>query len=328
MRRSLCTAAVFAASVWVSPVRAQSPESKQIAARTEVHPVSTLTLSDEQFLKGEGGGRPVTVAGTLRIAQGAGRLPVVVMLHGSSGIGGGTEVWSNDFLAMGISTFALDSFTGRGLTSLNSDQSQLGRLNAILDAYRALEILARHPRVDPTRIALIGFSRGGQATLYAGLKRFNQAWNRSGVEFAATIPFYPDCATTYVADTEIAERPVHIFHGALDDYNAVAPCRAYVERVKSAGRSIELTEYANAPHVFDNPFGSLTPSVLKDAQTVRHCAIREEPAGKLINAVTKEPWTYKDPCVELNPHIGYDPVAAHAARQSVRELLKAVFKLN
>jgi dienelactone hydrolase len=74
----------------------------------------------------------------------------------------------------------------------------------IIDIYRALDILARHPRVDPDRIVLMGFSRGGQAALYAGLDRFNKLWNKSGVQFAGYIPFHPDCSTRYATDTEVA----------------------------------------------------------------------------------------------------------------------------
>src|SRR5258708_613562 len=44
--------------------------SKQIAARTELHQIQTLTLSDQQFLNGDTGGKPVTITGQLRIAQG------------------------------------------------------------------------------------------------------------------------------------------------------------------------------------------------------------------------------------------------------------------
>jgi dienelactone hydrolase len=73
--------------------------------------------------------------------------------------------------ARGISTFALDGFTGRGPTSVNTDQSLLSRTNLILDIYRALGVLAKHPRVNPERVAVMGFSRGGQAALYASLKR-------------------------------------------------------------------------------------------------------------------------------------------------------------
>ena len=107
---------------------------------------------------------------------------------------------------MGISTFVIDGFTGRGLTVVGPNQALLGRLNLIVDIYRALEILAKHPRVDPDRIVLMGFSRGGQAALYASLDRFDRLWNKSGRRFAAYIPFYPDCSTSYVGDTEVADR--------------------------------------------------------------------------------------------------------------------------
>jgi hypothetical protein len=38
---------------------------------------------------------------------------------------------------MGISTFAMDSFAGRGIVSTVVDQRQLGRLNMIVDLYRS-----------------------------------------------------------------------------------------------------------------------------------------------------------------------------------------------
>jgi dienelactone hydrolase len=105
--------------------------------------------------------------------------------------------------------------------SVNQDQAKLGRLNFILDIYGALEILAKHPRVDPERIVLLGFSRGGQGALYASLQRFHKMWNKSGAQFAGYIAFYPDCATTYAADTDVVDRPIRILHGTPDDYNPV-----------------------------------------------------------------------------------------------------------
>ena len=187
-----------------------------------------MTLSDAQFLTGDANGKGATTTGEFRIAAGSGRLPVVILQHGSGGLGANVELWAREFDAMGVSTFALDGFTGRALTQVNTDQSLLSRLDCILDIYRALDILAKHPRVDPQRIALMGFSRGGQAALYASLKRFKGMWNRSGVEFAAYIPFYPDCATTYISDTDVADRPIRIFGGTPDDYNPIVRCKAYV----------------------------------------------------------------------------------------------------
>lgn len=306
---------------------AQPIDTRNIAPRTELHPIPSLTLSDEQFLKGDAGGKPVTVSGQFRIAPGQGRLPVVVLVHGSSGIGSNIDMWAREFQDMGVSSFAIDGFTGRGLVTVGQDQSQLGRLNLALDAYRALEILAKHPRVDPQRIVLMGFSRGGQATLYAAVKRFHQMWNKSGIEFAAYIPFYPDCSTTYQSDTALADKPVHILHGTPDDYNPVASCKGYMARLASAGRTIQLTEYPNAQHGFDSPLSPLVATVSKGSQTVRKCTIREEAPGRLVNAATGTVFTYKDACVERDPHVGHDPVATQAAIRDVRAMLKAVLKL-
>jgi dienelactone hydrolase len=316
-------AALLSAAIAL-PIAAQSLDTKSIPTRVELHPIASLTISDEGFLKGDDSGKPVTVTGELRVAQGSGKLPVVVLIHGSSGIGPNIDLWTHDLNAMGISTFAIDGFTGRGLTTVGADQSQLGRLNLIIDAYRALGILARHPRVDPQRIVLMGFSRGGQATLFASVKRFNDTWNKSGARFAAYIPFYADCSTTYRGDLELAG-PVRAFHGAPDDYNPVAPCKAYMERLRAAGQDAQLTEYPNAQHSFDNPIGPLTPVASRNSQTVRNCRIREESVGILVNAGTGERFTYKDACVERDPHTGHDPAATEAARKAVAEFLKTTF---
>jgi dienelactone hydrolase len=318
--------AAFAVSLLALGAAAQ-PTSNDMAARTELHSIDTLTLSDAQFLSGDANGKPTTITGQLRIAKGTGRLPVVVLQHGSGGMAPNVEMWARELNAMGISTFALDGFTGRGLTQVNTNQALLGRLNFILDIYRSLDVLAKHPRVDPQRVALMGFSRGGQAALYASLKRFHKTWNRSGIEFAVYMPFYPDCATTFVSDTDVADRPIRIFGGTPDDYNPIVLCKSYVERLRAAGRDVQLTEYSSAPHAFDNPLGPVPAAAIANAQSVRHCVIREDAAGLLINAQTREPFTYKDPCVELNPHVGYDATATETAKTSIRELLRTVFKL-
>jgi dienelactone hydrolase len=303
-------------------------DTRDFAARTELPPIRTLTLSDQQFLTGDRNGKPATIAGQLRIAQGLGRLPTVVLQHGSVGFGPGIEYWSRQLNAIGISTFALDGFTGRGLEEVNSNQALLGRLNFILDIYLALEILNSHPHVDPRRIAVMGFSRGGQAALYASLERFNAMWNKSGVEFAAYLPFYPDCMTTFIGDTEIANRPIRVFHGALDDYSPASVCKAYVERLRAAGHDVELTVYPNASHGFDNPLGPQPAELRPTAQSVRNCRIAEESGGVLVNLETRQPFSYKDACVARGAHVGHDPAATEAATTAVRTFLKTLFRLD
>jgi dienelactone hydrolase len=299
-----------------------------LVPRTELRPFNSMTVSDQQFLKGEDKGSPVTIAGELRIPRPTGALPVVVLMHGSGGVGPNVGLWVTDLNAMGISSFVIDGFTGRGLTGTSTNQAQLGRLNFILDIYRALEILSKHPRVDPARIALMGFSRGGQAALYASVRRFHQMWNKSGIDFAAYLPFYPDCSTSYLEDSDVSQSPVRIFGGTIDDYNPIARCKPYVQRLKTAGRDVTITEYPNASHAFDSPLLPATPIVAKDAQTVRNCEVREDTPGDLVNAKTGQPFAYTDACVERDPHVGYDPQGTSEARSAVAAILKVTFKLQ
>lgn len=315
------------AGLLAAPFPALAAEApNDIPVRTELHAIQSLTLSDSQFLKGDTAATAVTVTGQLRIPRGAGKLPLVVLMHGSGGMGANIPMWARLFNAMGIATFAIDGFTGRGIEQTSTNQALLGRLNLIHDIYRSLDIVATHRLVDRDRIALMGFSRGGQAALYASLKRFHRMWNKSGIEFAAYIPFYPDCATIFISDTDVADRPIRIFGGSVDDYNPIALCKAYVERLKAAGRDVQVTEYPDANHAFDNPLSTKTIALPK-SQSVRNCKIVEEPAGVLINASTKQPFSYKDACVVNGPHIGADPEASAQAKLAVTGLLRTVFKL-
>jgi dienelactone hydrolase len=209
--------------------------------------------------------------------------------------------------------------------SVSADQAKLGRLNMIADAYRALELLSRHPRIDRERIAVMGFSRGGQAALYSSVRRFQRMHLAEKPGFAAYIAFYPDCHTTFIDGDDIAERPIRILHGAADDYNPPAPCRSYVERLRKAGRDVQMTEYPEAHHVFDSP-AIKVPTQSPQSQTVRRCRLEEAEGGRIVNGATKQTFTYEDPCVERGPTLGYNESAAREAREAVRAFVTAVLK--
>ncbi|SIT47905.1 Alpha/beta hydrolase [Paraburkholderia piptadeniae] len=296
-------------------------------ARMEVIPFESLTLTDQEFLARREDGEHVTIAGELRLPRsGNERFPLVTLLHGSGGVSNYVLDWEQEFLALGVATFVIDSVTARGIISVNDDQSQLGRLAQTEDAYRALALLAKHPRIDSARVMLMGFSRGGQNALYASLTRFQRMHaGAPGAHFAAYVAFYPDCSYTYRDDEDIVSQPVRVFQGTADNYAPVAPCRAYVERLEAKGKDIRLLEYPGASHVFDGR--SFKPPVtLRQAQTMRNCQWEEGDNGQIFNAKTNQPFSYNDPCVERGATIAYDETAATAARQAVAELVAVTLK--
>ena len=318
-------AAALAAAAFSSAL-AQTPPD--LAARVELRTFGSLTLSDAQFLQGDkANAKPVTIAGELRFpanpAPGT-KLPAVIVVHGSGGPSPTTENWARIINRLGVASFMIDSFSGRGLTQVSTDQGAMGRFNMTLDTFRAQELLAAHPRIDPERIAVIGFSRGGTAVLYTAMRRFQKAWAPS-FKTVGTFPFYASCFDHVDEDVDVVG-PIREFHGAADDYASIQQCRDYFKRMKAAGRDVEQFEFPGAHHSYDNVMGKLEPVVSKGAQSQRNCSVREE-KGVLVNQQTKQEFTYKDACVALDPHTAHDPEATAKTVAAVTGELRGLFKL-
>jgi dienelactone hydrolase len=296
--------------------------------RIELHTLQTVTLTGAQFLTGAKEGRPVTLGGELRIPRpGTDRLATVVLIHGSGGVGANVHRWAEELNGIGVSAFILDSFTGRGIVNTAADQSQLSSLAMVVDAFRALDLLAKHRRVDPARIGVMGFSKGGVPALYTSLRRFQRMHGSPGVEFAAYIPFYAPCNTTYFEDEVVSDKPIRLFHGVADDWVPVAPCRQYVERLRRAGKDVKLFEYPDAHHAFDAHLLK-APVKIPQAQTGRRCVLEERSGGQLVNRQTGQPFTLSDPCIELGATVAYNAPAHSAALKDVKEFLTATFKVS
>jgi dienelactone hydrolase len=300
-------------------------------ARLEVLPIASVTITDSDLLAGRDG-KPVSITGNLRVPKSANdKRPAVILLHGSGGIGGvGSTIdeWSKELNQLGIATFAVNSFAGRGIVSTVMDQTKLARLNMVADAYRALDLLAKDPRIDSNRVAVMGFSRGAQSALYSAMNRFSgKLISDSNLRFAAHVVFYADCTTTYLGDTDVTGRPIIILHGLRDNWNAIAPCRTYVGRLKDASKDIKLIEYPDAHHAFDNP-NFRKPIIVKGAPTTRRCQQIESDDHQILNRETQKPFTYKDACVEKDTTVAYNDAASSQAHLVVRDFFKKAFQLK
>jgi dienelactone hydrolase len=307
--------------VWLPPHLACAQN-----VRVELQAFQSVTLSDREFLTGRVSGKPVTLAGVLRLPQSdTAALPAVILLHGSNGISGMEEGWIRVLNDMGVATFMIDSYTGRGITSTVNDQAQLGRLAMIIDAYRALELLARHRGIDPGKIAVMGFSRGGQAALYSSVRRFQHMYLKNpAASFAGHLVFYSPCNTRYLHDEDVAHSPIRIFQGDADDFVALAPCQSYVDRLQKAHADAELTVYPGARHLFDNA-AFKTPLRIPGAQVTRRCTLEEAADGMIIESASRTPFSYGDSCVDRGVTVEYNDAARSKAELAVRELLTGAF---
>lgn len=294
-------------------------------ALDETVSIPSRAISDQEFLREDDtAAAPVTVTGQLTGPDSDTPSPVVILLHGTDGPrSGAANGWRAFLNQNGVTTLRLDSYTGRGLDQASSDQGSFGQFAQIYDVYRAADALADDPRIDASRIVVMGFSRGGNAALYSALTRFQDAFGPQRAEIVAHLPFYPACNFELEGELEVTDAPIRLFHGSEDDWTLVAPCRTYIERLANAGADAVLTEYAGARHGFDNP---ANPALYRDRdnQTSRNCQRREED-GQLLNAATGEPFTYEDACVEYGPSSQYDDAAARAAQAAVVALLAELF---
>ncbi len=301
-------------------------QTRGLTIRTEIHSFDTTTLSDKAFLAGATG-TPARIAGELRLPGDLERYPAVILIHGSGGVTANVDYWARELHTIGVAAFIVDCFTGRGIVETVTDQTRIGSLTMIIDAYRALDHLAQHRNIDPNRIALMGFSKGGFATIYAAMTRFQKTYGPTKAKFAAYIPFYPACGTRYIEDENTVDAPIRIFHGAADDYVAIDPCRKYVARLRAAGRNVELTEFPGANHVFDNPLYMPHVDVVNPL-VAGFCEREERTPGEIVNVATGKPFTWNDPCVRHKATVGYDAAATAKTTELLKDFLRTAFKVE
>ena len=140
------------------------------------------------------------------------------------------DYWPKQFNAVDMAVFTLDMFGPRGVKSTAEDQSQVPFAADTADAFAALKILATHPRIDSQHIAIMGFSRGGIATLRVAVEKIIASQKLpDGLRFAAVIPTYSGgCNGIFrlvVKPGVFSKAPMLFIHGDADDYTSIGPCQ-------------------------------------------------------------------------------------------------------
>jgi uncharacterized protein len=201
---------------------------------------------------------PLAIAGRLRIPQTAMKnLPAVLILHGSAGPtlreGGYADVLNE----AGFVTLELDQWSPRGLGG-GADGRPKSVIETLPDVYGARLFLAAHPAVDSKRIAVMGFSFGGVASMLCATRAQNGRFLAEG-SFAALMPVYPVCWTYNKLPGfefhDLVDAPILLVTGALDQYDNDAEAGPkLVAGLDPADRArVRTCVMAQAHHGFDMP---------------------------------------------------------------------------
>ncbi len=211
----------------------------------------------------------VTLSGRLRLPDGPGPFPAVILAHGCAGFGYGDLTWIPLLRTWGYATLTVESFASRGVTGVCANGSLIP-LQSVPDVYGALRRLTTHPKIDAARIVLMGFSHGGIVTANAATAWAANLHAPAGQpRFRGFVAFYPYCNVRYPERDEITA-PLRIHTGALDDWTPAQPCVDWVDALRANGHDAAIKVYPGAHHSFDTPAGS--PVYLPQAGNFAGCA--------------------------------------------------------
>ena len=285
-------------------------------------------------------GAPTTVVGYLYLPkQASGPVPALILKHGSGGLDGPTgdniRRWAETLANWGVAAFVVDSFGPRHITQTGTDQAQLSSAADLADALSALKVLAADPRIDATRIGVMGWSRGGGPAMLSALdSTVRNVLGDGAPRFAAHIVLYGPAMLQY-RDKATDGAPFLFLHGGADDYVPVGPTREWADWIRSMGNAVTFVAYPGAYHDFDvegTPDG-FNPRL----QNTSHCdAIIDVSTTHVLRLDHKPPPASMTPqifadymrsCSQLGATLRYNRSGREDAVEQVHAFLRQVFHL-
>jgi dienelactone hydrolase len=204
------------------------------------------TFSAETFTAPDGTGIPYR----LHRPAARGRLPVVLVLHGSGAIGADNLGQMGAFAAAWADPGhakdrpAIIVVPQAPMRTANYEAGDDGQLASkagppLTTILALMDHLARDPGVDPSRISVVGFSMGASAAMQAVLARPNLF--SAAVAFSAVPP--PRSAAQRMPPI-----PLLLVHGDRDGENAIEPDLAWASALSRASARGRMVVYRGMDH--------------------------------------------------------------------------------
>ncbi len=214
-------------------------------------------------------------------------VPAAILLHGAGGVLGARELtYGPQLAAQGVAALVIDSFgPRRDLASGFFERLfNITEVMLLADAYSGLAFLESLPEVDAKRVALIGFSYGGMASVLAAYEQVAEALSTNGQRFSAHVAYYAPCIIR-AADPTTTGAPVLILNGGQDGLIDPERCAQIEADLVAGGSEVESILYPEAMHQWDGR--SSRP--WRPRYTLAPCAYRLQQDGSGVDERTGLP---------------------------------------
>jgi dienelactone hydrolase len=179
-----------------------------------------------------------------------GRRPGVLVVHEWLGLNDYAKKRAEMLAELGYVAFACDMY-GKGVRGKGpEDGPKLSaplKENRMLMRARAtagLEQLRANPKVDPAKVAAIGYCFGGTSALELA---------RSGANLRGVVAFHAGLDTTLPAKRGEIKTKILVCHGGDDPHVPPKEVQAFEDEMQKAAAGYKLITYGNAVHGFTNP---------------------------------------------------------------------------
>ena len=246
---------VFAAAAARAQLSAHAPWPSA-APGGDIIETPVRFASSSPFTLDEVGNAPGAQAGGLYVTPAesrSGPMPAVILLHGAGGVIGRREIaYARQLARQGVAALIVDSFGPRRdlATSFTERLIHITETMMLADAYAGLAWLTARPEIDGARVALVGFSYGGIASILASYLQVADHLAPKGPRFAAHVAFYGPCIARF-AEPETTGAPALMLWGGRDAIVDGERCQEIAADLRRGGSRVETLVFPDAMHQWD-----------------------------------------------------------------------------
>jgi dienelactone hydrolase len=178
------------------------------------------------------------------------RRPGVLVVHEWWGLNDYARKRAEQLAQMGYVAFALDMY-GEGKSTIHPQEASewVKQITSNVDfwgqrAFAGLKILEKDPRVDPNRLAAIGYCFGGSTV---------QQLAYMGANLKGVVSFHGSLIPPTEEQAKRVKAKILICHGAADPMTKPDVIESYIAVMDKMGLDWVMIIYGGAKHSFTNP---------------------------------------------------------------------------